>query len=538
MSSISGGMKTKSRLLGLAFASADVLVELDADGLVAFAMGSPPAPDCAPPESWLGKPLTDVLGKASRAAFKTAVTGLSDGVRSPAAEVLLHCDNERVRKARIRAFRLPELAPALSCAITFEGAPFSLTVPEAPALLSGDGLLARARDALQRPYPADGMAFAFVDVPGLGSVTGETGQRATARVEAALQAASIDGASAARLTPERFALLKDGADGRDLAAEVREAGAAEGLDLFPLAAEAAISSGADPVSALKALRFTIEGCLRDGGLERPDRAFADTLKKTLRDAERFRAMVRTRDFALHYQPIVDLRTGAVHHFEALARFGDGGPSGAIHMAEELGLIEQFDLAVLEKAVQKMRQPGYGLIKVAVNVSAASLANDAWAATALRLTGPDPTERRRLMVEVTETAALSDLEAADRRLRALRQAGIQVCIDDFGSGSATYDYLRGLSVDAVKIDGQFVRGLDTDARARTLVAHLVDLCGSLKLTTIAEMIETEGVADALRSMGVDYGQGWLYGKAAAEPVTTLSDRAAPTARRVGVVQGWG
>ncbi|MFN4092081.1 MAG: EAL domain-containing protein [Brevundimonas sp.] len=531
-------MNTKSRLLGLAFATADILVELDADGAVAFAMGSAPAADCAPPETWVGRRLTDIMGKASQAAFRTAVAGLSDGVRSPAAEILILCDDERVRRARLCAFRLPELAPALSCAITFNGAAFSLAVPEAPPLLNGDGLLARARDSLQRPRAEGPMAFAFVDVPGLGAVAGEPGQRATARVEAALQAASIDGSSAARLTPERFALLKDAADGRDLAAEVRDAGAAEGFDLSPFAAEAAISTGADPVSALKALRFTIEGCLRDGGLERPDRAFSDTLKKTLRDADTFRAMVRARDFALHYQPIVDLRTGAVHHFEALARFGPTGPSKAIHMAEELGLIEQFDLAVLEKAIQMMRRPGNGLIKVAVNVSAASLAHDAYVATLLRLTGAEPDDRRRLKIEVTETAALADIDAADRRLRALRKAGIQVCIDDFGSGSASFDYLRGLSVDSVKIDGHFIRELDTNPRSRTLITHLVELCGSLKLTTIAEMIETESVADAVRAMGVDYGQGWLFGRATAEPVTTLPAHNAPVARRVGAVQGWG
>jgi EAL domain-containing protein (putative c-di-GMP-specific phosphodiesterase class I) len=531
-------MKASSRLLGLAFASADILVELDADGVVTFAMGSPPAPDCALPETWRDRSLTAVLGKASHAAFKTAISGLSDGVRSPAAEVLIQCDAERVRRARIRAFRLPELAPALSCAITFEGAPFTLAVPEAPPMLNGDGLLARARDTFQRPRAEGAMAFAFVDVPGLGTVTGEPGLRATARVEAALQAASIGGASAARLTPERFALLKDAADGRDLAAEVRDAGAAEGLDLTPHAAEATISTGADAVSALKALRFTIEGCLRDGGLERPDRAFADTLKKTLRDADKFRTMVRAREFALHYQPIVDLGTGAVSHFEALARFGDTGPSGAIHMAEELGLIEQFDLAVLEKAIQMMRRPGYGLIKVAVNVSAASLAHDGYVAAVLRLTGSDPSDRRRLKIEVTETAALADIDAADRRLGALRQAGVQVCIDDFGSGLATFDYLRGLSVDSVKIDGHFIRELDTNPRSRTLISHLVELCGSLKLTTIAEMIETEAVADAVRAMGVDYGQGWLFGRATAEPVTTLPSRNAPVARRVGAVQGWG
>lgn len=531
-------MNTKSRLLGLAFASADLLIELDGDGVIAFAVGSPPSTDGAPLESWHGRPLLDFLGKASRAAFTAATADLADGVRSAAADVVLICDRDHVRRAKIRAFRLPQLSPALSCAITFDGKPFALALPEVPALLNGDGLLARARDTLQRPGANAAMAFAFVDVPGLSAAPGDAGQRATARVEAALQAASIDGASAARLTPERFALLKDAADTRDLAEEVREAGAAEGVDLVAHAAEANISAGADPVSTLKALRYTIEGCLRDGGLERPERAFSDTLKKTLREADRFRVMVRSRQFALHYQPIVDLRTEAVHHFEALARFGDSGPSAAIHMAEELGLIEEFDLAVLEKAIQKMRQPGNGLIKVAVNVSAASLASDNYANALLRLTAAEPVERRRVMIEVTETAALADLEAADRRLRALRKSGVKVCIDDFGAGSASFDYLRGLSVDCVKIDGNFVRDITTDARSRTLVSHLVELCSSLDLTTIAEMIETEEVADAVRALGITYGQGWLFGKAAPEPQTMLTHRSPMPVRRAGAVAGWG
>ena len=528
-------MNTKSRLLGLAFASADILIELDAQGEITFALGSPPAPDCPAPESWLGRQLVDYLGKASRSAFAAAIESLAVGVRSPTAEVLLICDEQRVRRARIRAFRLPELAPALSCAITFDGQPFTLAVPKTSPMLNGDGLLARARDTLHDPKKVAAMAFAFIDVPGLASASGESGQRAKERVEAALQSASIDGASAARLTAERFALLKDAADDRDLVADVRDAGAAEGLDLVPHAAQAAISTGADATSILKALRFTIEGCLRDGGLERPERAFSETLKNTLRDADRFRVMVKARQFALHYQPIVDLRTGAVHHFEALARFGDN-PASAIQMAEELGLMEDFDLAVLEKAIRKTRQPGNGLIKVAVNVSAASLATDTYINTLLRLTAAEPIERRRLVVEVTETATLADLEAADRRLRALRQAGVKICIDDFGSGSASFDYLRGLSVDSVKIDGAFIRDLGESPKSQTLIAHLVGLCASLKLTTVAEMIETEAVAETVRALGVDYGQGWLFGRPTAEPVKSLP-RSPAAPRRMGAVSGW-
>lgn len=228
--------------------------------------------------------------------------------------------------------------------------------------------------------------MAFVDVPGLAVADGEDGHRAGVRIQAALQAASVDGSSAARLAPERFALLRHAEDGRDVALEVFEAAAAEGLDLSPLVAQALIPRGADVVSTLKALRFTIEGCLQNTALEHPERLFSQTLKTTLQHADQFRVAVRAHQFALHYQPIVDLGSGAVHHFEALARFGPDSPAKAICMAEELGLIEEFDLAVLEKALHKARQPGNGLIKLAVNVSAASLSTDHYVEALLRLTG--------------------------------------------------------------------------------------------------------------------------------------------------------
>ena len=529
-------MKPNPRLLGLAFASADILLELDPDGEIAFVVGSAPAPDCPSPETWQGRRLTDFLGKASRSAFAAAIQGLADGARTGLVDILLLCDETRVRRARIRAFRLPELAPALSCAIIFEGGAFPLELPSAPRLLEGEEFLDRARESLERAAESSTIAVAFVDVPGLATADGEGGRRAGVRIEAALQAASIDGSSAARLAPERFALLRRAEDGRDVALEVCEAAAAEGLDVSPLSAQSLIPRGADVVSTLKALRFTIEGCLRAGVLDHPERVFSRTLEATLRDADQFRVAVKARQFALHYQPIVDLGSGAIHHFEALARFGPESPARAISMAEDLGLIEDFDLAVLEKALHKGRQSGNGLIKLAVNVSAASLATDTYVNALLRLTAGDPLERRRLMIEVTETAAMQDVDAVDRRLRALRAAGVKACIDDFGVGCAGFDYLRGLSVDAVKIDGSFIRDLDTDPRARTLLRHLVELCGSLKLTTVAEMIETDAVADVVRALGVDQGQGWLFGKPMPEPQATPVPVSLP-ARRSGPVTSW-
>ncbi|WEK59091.1 MAG: EAL domain-containing protein [Candidatus Brevundimonas phytovorans] len=529
-------MSLKSRLLGLAFAAADALIEVDDKAQITFALGAGPVAGQTS-ASWIGRPLIALLASSSRPAVMEALQTLIAGGRSEPLAVLADCGDGRVRRAVFRAFVLPELAPAVSCALVYEGPPFALSAQVAASgLADADGFMALARDGLSGKTEAalQRLAMAFIEVQGLSAANHAANERVAARIGARLQLAAHDGASAGQLTTNRYALIKTADDGRDLEAEVREAGLAEGLTLTSRASEVAV--GSDALCALRAMRFAIEGCLKDNSAQ-PELSFADSLSRTLKDADRFRGIVRDKEFALFYQPIVDLKTRAVHHFEALARFGQsGGPASAIRMAEELALIESFDLAVAEKIVHRLRQPGSGLLKIAINVSGASLANDAYVAALLRMTASEPDNRRRLIVEVTETAALADIGAANRRLSALRDAGIKVCIDDFGAGAAAFDYLHGLSVDAIKIDGSLVRGIEGDARARTMIGHLVGLCGSLNLTTIAEMIETEEAAQALQTLGVNHGQGWLFGRAEPEPVTT--GPVAQRARRQGVIEAWG
>ncbi|MFN3668163.1 MAG: EAL domain-containing protein [Brevundimonas sp.] len=523
----------KSRLLGMAFAAADTLLELDADGRVEVALGAGPCPAGPSADAWSGTLLTDMVGKAGQKPLADALAAIRPNDRSAFIEVLIVCSPAHVRRARLRLFQLPDLAPAVSCAISYDGAPFTLAVPEAPHLLSADSLLSRVRGSLMSP---DGdVAVAFVDVPGLAA-PGEVHERAAARVAAVLQASSIDGGSAARLAAERFALLRSADDQGDLASEVREAAAAEGLDLVVRTTEAVLSGVAPTESTVRALRFALEACIQEGGVEGAGAAFSESLRKTLKEADRFRAMVKARDFALEYQPIVDLATGATHHFEALARFGSRGPSASIRLAEEIGLIEGFDLAVAEKTLQQLRLPGFGLTRIAVNVSGASLGGDGYVEGLLKLTAGTPDIRSRILIEVTETAAVADMEAAGRRLAALRRAGVRVCLDDFGVGAASLDYLHRLPADTVKIDGRFVREIVSDQRARDLVARLVELCADLKMTTIAEMIETEPQAAAVRELGVGLGQGWLFGRPASRP--TVSVAAPIAARRVGAVAMWG
>jgi len=529
-------MSIRHRLLGLAFALGDLLLEMSPDGLVVLALGAGPSPDVTP-EVLPGQSLQTLLVSPQNTDILATLQALKPGSRMPPTEILLACGDGRIRRATLGGFVLPDLAPNISCSIRYEGPAYipatGADVSDLPGMIDAHGLLDRARNALMVEDSPD-VAVAFIDVIGL-TASGPGGSRATARIEAALQSASIDGASASRLADDRYALLRDRSECRDIMGEVRELARDEGLVVEVSGSDADLSRGA-PVNALRALRFAIQSCLTDPAIGRPELAFDAALNRTLREADQFRNMVRDRDFALHYQPIVAFDTGAVHHFEALARFSGGSPAQTIQMAEELALIEGFDLAVAEKAINRLRQPGAGLLKIAVNVSGASLGGDAYVQQLLRMSAATPEVRNRLIVEVTESAALADVEAANRRLGALRQAGIGLCIDDFGAGSASFDYVRGLSVDTVKIDGKFVLGLEHDARARTVIAHLVELCASLNLTTIAEFVETQASADILRDLGVTHGQGWLFGRAEAEPRTVLVP--AGSVRRKGAIEAWG
>lgn len=527
-----------SRLLGFAFASADLMVELDGQGRVVLAIGVAPEPGAEPNAMLGGKPLADACLSEHRQAVSDFLAGMTAGTRAGPLDLVFQLKNGRTRRGSLRAFRLPDLAPAVSCAISYRGE----ATASAPAeILDGDGFEARVAQVVGRPpEQRAAMDLTFVDVSGLADVDdAAVAARLGEKIEGLLQALSLDGSSAARLGDERFALLKDPkARAVDIEGEIREAGADEGIDLTARATTASIEKGSDPLATLRALRYAVDGFLRSGEGQ-PELAFTGALMRTLKEADAFRSAVSERRFDLHYQPIVDLRTWAVHHFEALARFqGDSTPAPMIRMAEEMALIGRFDLAVAEKAIQRLRAPGGGLLKIAVNMSGAALNDDSYAEQLLRMTATQPEHRKRLMLEVTETATLADTEAAAARLSVLRSAGFSICIDDFGAGAASFDYLRSLPVDGVKIDGRFVADIDADPKAKAMVRHLTELCDTLSLWTVAEMIETESAAEALKTLGVGFGQGWLFGKAEKEPRTNVSRPGAGAARRRGEVEAWG
>jgi diguanylate cyclase (GGDEF)-like protein/PAS domain S-box-containing protein len=235
------------------------------------------------------------------------------------------------------------------------------------------------------------------------------------------------------------------------------------------------------------------------------------------------------ELEVHYQPIFTADGGTTIGVEALVRWRRHGemiiPADFIGVAEESGLIMGIDDFVLKAACRQMVEwdsSGFAGMKLGVNLSARYLANPSLTTeigAVLEATGLAPS---RLQLEVTESAVMADLSSALRALRALREIGVSVSVDDFGTGFSSLSYLRELPVDMLKIDRSFVAPLGDELRDRAVVQAIVDLAHSLGLQTVGEGVETSAQLETLERMGCDYAQGYhLFRPAPASEIPALA-----------------
>ena len=234
---------------------------------------------------------------------------------------------------------------------------------------------------------------------------------------------------------------------------------------------------------------------------------------------------------LHYQPILDLRTGTQLGVEALVRWqhperGILLPQEFIDQAEDSGQITAIGMWVLTTACAAAVELG-DEAHMSINVSARQLHQPHLVdvvSGALAVSGLAP---RRLVLEITETATVADIEGAMARLRELKSLGLQLALDDFGTGYSPLSYLRRFPVDYLKIDRSFVRGLVVSREDRAIVRGVVEMAHALGLRTIAEGVEDEAQRDILTELGCDLGQGYLWLKPV--PLGSLSGWSLPSPR---------
>jgi EAL domain-containing protein (putative c-di-GMP-specific phosphodiesterase class I) len=232
-----------------------------------------------------------------------------------------------------------------------------------------------------------------------------------------------------------------------------------------------------------------------------------------------RAALTNRTLTLHYQPIIDLSSGSVIGFEALARIRqpDGAmanPSDFIAVAEDSGLIIPLGDVVLDLACAQQarwRAAGSSRGHVAVNVSARQLGSDHFVCGVEKVLAAYDLRPEEVCIEVTESTLIDVGSSTRGRLHELKDLGVSLALDDFGTGWSSLSYLRRFPFDVVKIDRSFVAGLGANHSDTQLVKAVIDLAHGLNLETIAEGIETGPQDQLLRQMGCTQAQGYLYGR---------------------------
>ena len=509
-------VEQRNRFLSFAFAAADILVETDLDGRTLYTAGATGALGDPRPDR-VGDPLVARLDTTSRPLFSALMRGLRPGRRVGPSRVTIGG-----REARLSGWRLGD-DEAIRWAISFEAV-------DAPEEMEPDAFSASAHEALQHARDAgEAMVMTVMKVDGLEEIDHLLGPDRAARLETGLTAItqdSVGGGVSRRVNGGRYALIHDEAVDlnalKDSVLELTDAHQVRPVEVSFQSIEDAPEI--DPDVAVEAFLYAVNEAAGSSGALNIS-SLREAANSLARDTERkmnaLRMTIAGRVIEPFAQPIHDLNTNELSHYEVLARMPGGKSlSEEVGFAERTGLIQDLDFNMAELAINFLN--GHGdRPALAVNISGKSISNPAFGSRLMKMLAEAKIDRGRLMFELTETAGVNDVQTANAVLQKIRKRGHKICLDDFGAGAAGFHYLRDFETDYVKIDGRYIQAANRRDRDSVILRSIIKLSGELGCKTIAEMVESEEQAVALRALGADYAQGYLFGKPA--PLKNLADQ---------------
>ncbi|SDG97708.1 EAL domain-containing protein [Roseospirillum parvum] len=526
--------RQRDRFIAFAFAGADLLVELDADDRIRYCAGPSQALFGIDSAAAAGRPLADFIDRDDQARMGELLRRLKATGRMDRQRVrVIGGEGEGGAQILLSGIRVPE--SGAEAHLTFSrvqahdaeprnGDPGAPT-PQGPEAFAD---LARQRlgeaEALGETYQMTMIDLSAEDLD--QRLEADDSARFMASVEAYLKAWSVGGDSIGRLDNGKYGVIHDSQlKGAGIEERLNEmiglfdpAGGGIGVATSTLDLDGAEMS-ADDIG--RALQYTINQFVEEGGGGFAIRSLAEghqaALDITLSKVHAFRQTIASDRLCLVFQPIVELSAWSVHHYEALARVRQGDrlflPAKFINFAEDFGVITEFDLEVVRRTINilKNRELLRPKASVAVNLSGRSIANEAFVSELMLILNQNREVLSRLMFEVTESHEIKDLPAANQVLQRLRGLGLQISIDDFGSGAATFQYLKTLQVDYVKIDGSYIRDAFSTRHGKPFLKAISSLASDLGIFSIGEMVEDDRTMWLLRDIGVQYGQGYYFGK---------------------------
>lgn len=522
----------RDRFIAFAFAGAEVLIELNKDGVILYAAGTTGALFGMDAGSMVGRPLYDLIDIGEQVLVDELLRRIASAGRLDRVSVTFRPPGHAAFRGMVSGIAFPERPNQRYLTVSrAHGSAGSADRPdegEAVARNSADFAIMAERRMKEAQQFGEEVQMTLIDLADARldeRLDPETAEKFVHGVESYLRAWSVGGNSIGVLENNRFGIIHD----KTLAPGQMESRISEIASLFDASGGIEVKASTlhldrgtlSQEDLSKALVYTINQYVQQGGesfaVQSLTESYSAALDETLVKVNAFRQTIASDNFVLVYQPIVDLRAWQVHHYEALARMMQGDrlflPAHFIGFAEDFGVVNELDLLVVRKAIETLRASTLLRRKaeVAVNLSGRSLSSDGFVQQLLLLLVESRDVLPRLMFEVTESAELRDLDRANRVLQKLRSFGCQISIDDFGAGAAAFQYLKALQVDYVKIDGSYILDAFKTRHGKPFLKAIATLCQDMGIQTIGEMVEDARTMWLLRDVGVQYGQGYFFGR---------------------------
>lgn len=530
--------KERDRFVAFAFASADAFLELDGAFNILYAVGAVQWLSGTSHSQFIGWPMIECVYKADRPMVRAALGSVKRQGRFGPIKVRFYRDGDRPLRTLMFGSFLQEREDRIYLALsavrmTSIGEIDEVALDPTTGVLNKHSFSDMAIEALKIGKEQEhNYSLTLLVLDGLEEVRTKLGEKEAeeflASVTAELQVNSINGSSVGYLDGDSFGLVHEpGVDitgiEKNISARVQEADpGGSGIQIGAATVELE-SMGLSEADDGKALLYTINKFSESRGdftITELNEGYKLMIKETKGKILGFREITQRGAFDIMFQPVVDLSTRFVHHYEALSRLQVSGPESSpyhfITFAEDVGVIGEFDLAVVSKVIEKItRAREHGdIISIAVNLSGRSIENAQIVEQLHEMLKSCQTIRQDLIFELTESAKISNLETTNNIVQSLRRLGHHVCLDDFGAGASAFQYLRALEVDYVKIDGIYVREALTTKNGKAFLRSMATLCRDINVQTVAEMVEEEVEVEFLREAEVRYGQGYLFGKPSA------------------------
>jgi EAL domain-containing protein (putative c-di-GMP-specific phosphodiesterase class I)/GGDEF domain-containing protein len=527
--------KERERFVAFAFAAAEIFLEVDSDGKILFEGGASDRLGTKAGTALVGENILDIIDEDDREIYKALFTHLEHKGRIGPLPLRFKSENNRSVALRVFALGMPGAGGRTFLAL--RAAPLGGTgvseqsTDKETGLLTRDSFMNLAATTMAENPQGSGLYMTAVEVDGLEEARKKGGpkymKQLLKQVASHLRTLSVDGQAAGQIGDKHFAFLhRTKADGEALNKSLQNVD--ENISLkTSYSTMTADGSDVSEDQVLRTLSYILnEFCNNPGEVDFDTLtgAYEGMASKAQKRVTNMRSMIETGNFKMAFQPVVSLQNGDIHHNEVLSRFDETGenstPMEIIKFAEDVGIIEEFDIALCRKAidyVRKMKKLGTPLT-LAINLSGRTLDSGKFADPLVEMLKDAKDVAHSLLLELTETTAVQNFEKVEAILNDLKACNFKTCLDDFGAGAAGYQYLRAFNVDYVKIDGQYVRDMNTPGYRPTFLLSIVRLCADLGVKTIGEHVENRFQADFLRSLGVDYGQGFHFGKPDFSPRT--------------------